>query len=191
VTVTGPGPDSIGPIRGTSTRRAMTLGAASTGRAIGCGHFTGTFTAVARTVPVLRRALAKLAANAGAVDEQVDAVRLAVSEAVTNVVLHAYRGSPGPVHVSADLAGSELWVLVADDGCGLRPGADSPGLGMGLALIAELTDDFAIVSRSSGGVEVRMRFTVGARPGPPDERQPRGSDASARAAAGPVFSTTR
>jgi anti-sigma regulatory factor (Ser/Thr protein kinase) len=168
----------------------MTLGAGSTVRAISRGHFTGSYPAVAATVPVLRRAIAELAAEAGAPERQVDAVRLAVSEAVTNVALHAYRESPGPVHVSADVAGSELWVLVADDGCGLRPVAGSQGLGMGLALIADLTDDFAIVSRSSGGVEVRMRFNVGAGRERPLGGQSRGSDASARPAAGPVFSTT-
>jgi anti-sigma regulatory factor (Ser/Thr protein kinase) len=167
----------------------MTLGAGSTGRAIGRGHFTGTYPAVPRSVPVLRRALAAVAAEADASEDQVNAVRLAVSEAVTNVVLHAYRDGSGPVHVSADLAGSELWVLIADDGCGLRPGADSAGLGMGLAVIADLTDDVTIVSRSSGGVEVRMRFSVGSQPGRPGA-QLRGSDASARAAAAPVFSTT-
>jgi anti-sigma regulatory factor (Ser/Thr protein kinase) len=168
----------------------MTLGAASTVPAIGRGHFAGSYPAVASTVPKLRRALAELAAEAGAAEKEVEAVRLAVSEAVTNVVLHAYRDSAGPVHVSADLAGSELWVLIADDGCGLHPVTDSPGLGMGLALIADLTDDFSIVSRSSGGVEVRMRFNVGARPRGPHGGQLRGSDASARTAAVPVFSTT-
>jgi serine/threonine-protein kinase RsbW len=167
----------------------MTL-APSTSRAIGREHFKATYPAVAAAVPMLRRALAELAAEAGATVEQVDRVRLAVSEALTNVALHAYRDGSGSVHVSADLAGSELWVLIADDGCGLRPAADRPGLGMGLALIADLTDDFAIVGRSSGGVEVRMRFNVRVGPSLRDDGQPRGSDASARTAAGPVFSTT-
>jgi serine/threonine-protein kinase RsbW/stage II sporulation protein AB (anti-sigma F factor) len=167
----------------------MTSGAASTVRAIGRGHFTGTYPAVPDVVPMLRRALAELAADAGAAREQVDAVRLVVSEAVTNVVLHAYPDRLGPVHVSADLAGAELWVIVADDGRGLCPGADSRGLGMGLALIADLSDDFAIVTRSSGGIEVRMRFNVDVGPSRPHGGQPRGSDASARTAAGPVFST--
>jgi hypothetical protein len=68
---------------------------------------------------------------------------------------------------------------------------------MGLALIAEASDDFSIVTRSSGGVEVRMRFRLG----PDVSRAPaaragrrgghaRGSDASAPFAASPVFSTT-
>ena len=119
---------------------------------------------------------------------QRDAVRLGVSEALTNAVLHAYRGGSGSVYVSADVACAELWVLIADDGCGLRAVADSPGLGMGMALIADASDDFAIVSRSSGGIEVRMRFAIGS-----DQRfddQPRGSDRSASRPAWPVFSTT-
>jgi anti-sigma regulatory factor (Ser/Thr protein kinase) len=159
-------------------------------------HLTGSYPAVAENVGVLRRALAKVATDAGGTKEQVDAVRLAVSEALTNVVVHAYRAGSGEVHVSADLASSELWVLISDDGCGLRATPDSRGLGMGLALISEASDDFSIVTRSSGGVEVQMRFRLGpdvsvreaggARRG----GYARGSDASAACAAAPVFSTT-
>jgi anti-sigma regulatory factor (Ser/Thr protein kinase) len=176
----------------------MTLGAASSVNTGRREHLTGTYPAVPETVPTLRRALARLAADAGATDEQVAAIRLAVSEALTNVVVHAYAdpatppGSPprpGPLHVSADVAGSELWVLIADDGGGLRPGSESPGLGVGLALIAAAADDFDVVSRSSGGIEVRMRFGIG--PDSADGDQPRGSESSARTPARPVFSTTR
>ena len=149
-------------------------------------HFKGTFAADPTTVTVVRRALCTLAADAGGTDEQIAAVRLAVSEALTNAVLHAYRGGEGSVYVSADVASTELWVLIADDGCGLRPAADSPGLGLGLALIADSCDGFAIVSRSSGGIEVRMRFNLGVT----GEDQPRGSDSSASRPAWPSFSTT-
>jgi anti-sigma regulatory factor (Ser/Thr protein kinase) len=148
---------------------------------------TGSYPAVAETVPLLRRALATLATEAGGTKEQVDAVRLAVSEALTNVVVHAYRAGSGEVHVSAGPASSELWVLIADDGCGMRPKPDSPGLGMGLALIAAASDDFSIVSRSNGGVEIRMRFRLGSDA---PRGQARGSDSSATFAASPVFSTT-
>jgi serine/threonine-protein kinase RsbW len=168
--------------------RAMTVGRMSIMNASGCEHLSGTYPAVAETVPMLRRALADLAADAGGTPRQVTAVRLAVSEALTNVVVHAYRGSSGSVHVSADVASGELWVLIADDGCGLHTVADSPGLGMGLALMSEVSDDFAIVSRSTGGIEVRMRFSLGPDRLPDD--QPRGSDLSADRPAKPIFSTT-
>jgi anti-sigma regulatory factor (Ser/Thr protein kinase) len=107
-----------------------------------------------------RHRLSDFAAAAGATERQIEAVRLASSEAMTNAVLHAYRGEPGKVHITAARVSSELWVLVADDGCGLEPQADRPGLGLGLGLIARLSDHMTIAPRASGGTEVRMRFTL-------------------------------
>jgi anti-sigma regulatory factor (Ser/Thr protein kinase) len=107
-----------------------------------------------------RHLLTDFAAAAGATERQIEAVRLASSEALTNAVLHAYRGEPGKVHITAARVSSELWVLIADDGCGLEPQADRPGLGLGLGLIAQLSDHVAIAPRAGGGTEVRMRFTL-------------------------------
>jgi anti-sigma regulatory factor (Ser/Thr protein kinase) len=104
--------------------------------------------------------LGDFAREAGAEPRQVDAVRLASSEALTNAVLHAYRAEPGSVYVTAAVVAEELWVLVADDGCGLEPRAGRPGLGLGLGLIAQLSEELAIVPRASGGTEVRMRFNL-------------------------------
>jgi serine/threonine-protein kinase RsbW/stage II sporulation protein AB (anti-sigma F factor) len=111
-------------------------------------------------VPRLRRALSDFAAEAGAAPDQVDAVRLASSEALTNAVLHAYRGRPGNVYVSAALVSRQLLLLVADDGRGLEPRTDRPGLGLGLGLISQVSDDLSIVPRGGGGTEVRMRFDL-------------------------------
>jgi serine/threonine-protein kinase RsbW len=147
------------------------------------------YPAISASVPEARSAVAELAEVAGASEEQRDAVRIAVSEALTNVVVHAYQGGPGMIHVSAAVAADELWVLVADDGCGLHPREDSPGLGVGLALIAEASDGFAVVKRSSGGTEVRMRFVLEAALSPDDDYG-RGSSVSAVRPASSVFSTT-
>lgn len=118
------------------------------------------FEATADSVTEARTRLAAFAADAGATTAQIDAVRLAASEAMTNAVLHAYRGEPGAIHVDAGVRSAELWILIADDGCGLEPRADRPGLGLGLGLISQVSDDFAIVSRASGGTEVRIRFNL-------------------------------
>lgn len=123
-----------------------------------------TYEAKPSVVAVARAAVAEFAANAGATDAQIDNIRLAASEAVTNVVLHAYRGEPGQIQVTAALAGRELWILVADEGGGMQPRADRPGLGLGLGLISQVCDDMAIVPRSSGGTEVRILFTLDAAP---------------------------
>jgi stage II sporulation protein AB (anti-sigma F factor) len=119
-----------------------------------------TYEASPGSVAEARSKLADFAAKAGATPSQVDAVRLAASEAMTNSVLHAYRGGPGLIYVNAAVASEELWILISDDGCGLKPRAGRPGLGLGLGLISEVSDDFAIVSRATGGTEARIRFNL-------------------------------
>lgn len=120
-----------------------------------------TFPAEPESVGLVRAALRDFALEAGADQCQVDAVRLAGSEAVTNAVVHAYSDQPGDVYVTAAFVSGELWVLIADDGCGMEPRARRPGLGLGLGLISQVTDELAIVPRASGGTEVRMRFNIG------------------------------
>jgi anti-sigma regulatory factor (Ser/Thr protein kinase) len=124
------------------------------------GNLDEIYNATADSVPRARRRLADFAKAAGATPRQVDAVRLAASEAITNVVLHAYQGQAGSIYVNAAVVSDELWILISDDGCGLQPRADRSGLGLGLGLISEVSDDFAIVSRATGGTEVRLRFNV-------------------------------
>lgn len=120
-----------------------------------------TYPAVAASVPRAREALSTFAQSAGANDDQLDAIRLAVSEAATNVVVHAYDDAPGRIQLDAGLSSGELWILVGDEGVGMRPQVQSPGLGFGLSLISQVCDEFEIAKRSSGGLEVRMRFLLG------------------------------
>jgi serine/threonine-protein kinase RsbW len=120
------------------------------------------YPAVADSVPRAREALSTFARSGGATDDQLDSIRLAVSEAATNVVVHAYEEDSGRIQLDAGLSAGELWVLISDDGLGMRPQIQSPGLGFGLSLISQVCDEFEIAKRSSGGLEVRMRFAVGA-----------------------------
>jgi anti-sigma regulatory factor (Ser/Thr protein kinase) len=147
------------------------------------GGVSESYPAVAESISRAREALAGLATAAGACSDEVDAIRTAVSEAMTNAVLHAYRGSgTGRVHVAATVAGCEFWILVADDGGGLRVRPDSPGLGFGLTLIAQVCDEFTILERAAGGTEVQMRISL-ARAGAARRDHSRGSVPSATAPA--------
>ncbi len=121
---------------------------------------TVTYPANPASVAVGRRAVAAFAERAGADHGQVEAVRLAVSEAMTNAVLHAYRDDAGEVQVTAARVCDELWVLIGDDGCGLQPRTDRPGLGLGLAIISQVSDEMEVVPRAAGGTEVRMCFVL-------------------------------
>jgi anti-sigma regulatory factor (Ser/Thr protein kinase) len=119
------------------------------------------YPALPESVPIARRALAAVAAAAGAAGDRLEEIRLAVSEALTNAVVHAYRnGDAGRLHVTAAVTSGELWILIGDDGRGMHARNDSTGLGIGLSLISGLSDDFAILTRASGGTEVQMRFDL-------------------------------
>src|SRR5205823_11832365 len=95
------------------------------------GTLTQSYEAAARSIPAARQAIVQFAARAGAGGELLDSVRMAASEALTNVVQHAYDERPGRTHVTAALAGGELCLLVADHGHGLCPRTENRGLGLG------------------------------------------------------------
>jgi serine/threonine-protein kinase RsbW len=92
-------------------------------------------------------------------------IRLAVTEACTNVVVHAYPdGSEGPLEMLAMLLDDELTVIVRDEGRGILPRADSPGLGLGLPLIASLAESVQLGRDQQDRTEVRMTFSLSAAP---------------------------
>jgi serine/threonine-protein kinase RsbW len=121
-----------------------------------------------QAVGVLRRELGAFAMRLGAGDAVREAVMLAVSEALTNVVVHAYVDrDPGAMSVEAwpDEDG-HLRVLICDEGRGMVPRTDSPGLGVGLSLMAQTADEVRVANRhdAPGGI-VSLRFAL--RRGPP------------------------
>ena len=112
-------------------------------------------------VRLARREVEAYAREHGAVDPS--GIALAVSEAVTNAVIHAYidQPAPGDVEVFAERhAGNGLEIQVCDDGRGPKPRSDSPGLGVGLPLVAKLAQRFRVESRPTGGTAVKMVFPV-------------------------------
>jgi serine/threonine-protein kinase RsbW len=116
--------------------------------------------AVARSVGDARRRVAAFAAEVGADRDLQARVALAVTEAATNVVMHAYPARASrPLHVAADFEDGGLEVVVADEGEGLRP-RRSPGLGAGLGIIAETCDEVVVREREGAGLELWMRFHV-------------------------------
>ena len=89
-------------------------------------------------------------------------IRLAVSEAVTNAVMHAFRGrADGTVTASVTMDDPEwVEVRVTDDGSGMAPRDDSPGLGLGLPLIATLAESLELGKDDDDRTEVRMTFSL-------------------------------
>jgi serine/threonine-protein kinase RsbW len=116
--------------------------------------------AVAVEVAGIRRAVLAAAEACGLSDAGCADVALSVSEACANVVSHAYRdaAAPGPLYVETYRHGDEFVVVVSDEGTGVAPRPNSPGLGLGLALIARLTQRLEIGSNGLGGAKVTMAF---------------------------------
>ena len=108
-------------------------------------------------VRMLRREMASMAEDCGMDAQGVADVRLAVTEAATNAVMHAYANGDGELRVTAVVGDGELAIVVADTGPGLVERDDSPGLGLGLAIIASLSARLRVVSHP-GGTEVHMAF---------------------------------
>lgn len=142
----------------------------------------------AEGVGVVRQALAGLA-EALAIDAAVlSDMKMAVTEACTNVVVHAYAApatGADPAKPSGaangttaqtldvDLTADEvsLTVAVRDHGGGMNASDGSggtPALGLGLPLIAALSDDWQISDPEGGGTEVRMRFEYSRQQDPVD-----------------------
>lgn len=109
-----------------------------------------------------RQAVIDFARENGAVGQLLTDIALAVSEAVSNVIIHAYRElpKPGAVSVEVERDRDALRIIVRDDGPGIAPRADSPGLGFGLTLIARAAHALEIRARPEGGAEVCMIFNL-------------------------------
>jgi anti-sigma regulatory factor (Ser/Thr protein kinase) len=120
--------------------------------------------AMADNVPLVRHALRGLLEAAGVADDRVSDITLAVTEACANAVLHAYAKQPrGTFEVSARLdERGGLAVLVRDHGSGMAPRVDSPGLGVGLPVMAAIAQSLEIDAPPGEGTLVRMTFDLGA-----------------------------
>jgi len=121
----------------------------------------------------LRRRVASFAALAGMGDDELAEMQVAVSEALTNVVLHAYGAAAevGDVRIDAEIRVHELVVCVRDYGPGLQAHQNSAGLGLGLSIIARLSKSYDTRRCDDGGTELTMNFALRGQE-PPAMRRP-------------------
>ena len=107
-------------------------------------------------------------------DEIAD-VKTAVSEAVTNAIIHGYEGGEGKVCVSCRLNGNQAVITVEDEGVGMEDVKKAmepfyttkPELersGMGFAFMEAFMDDLEVISQPGLGTEIRMKKKLGTTP---------------------------
>ncbi|MCI8951461.1 MAG: anti-sigma F factor [Lachnospiraceae bacterium] len=104
--------------------------------------------------------------------EEIDDVKTAVSEAVTNAVIHGYRQHPGTIYIEAAITGQELTIIVTDHGTGIGDlkkamepmyTSDNSGerSGMGFSFMEAFMDQLEVESQIGKGTTVRMKKRIG------------------------------
>jgi anti-sigma regulatory factor (Ser/Thr protein kinase) len=112
----------------------------------------------AENVALVRQVIGALAEALAFPPKTIEDIRLAVTEACTNVVRHAYRDREGPLEIVIEPSGDRLTVVVGDRGTGIMPNPASDGPGLGLPLIAALADSFDIDHAPHRGSRLSMQF---------------------------------
>ncbi len=121
-----------------------------------------TIPAKAEYVLLGRLALSGITRMRSLADETVSDLKLAVTEACTNSVRHAYGSNGGTVDIVYELHDDRLVVEVSDDGTGFDPDEveqteELTEGGLGIAIIRALADEFEVGDRDDGRGS-RLRF---------------------------------
>lgn len=130
-------------------------------------YVTLEFPAVPENVEFARVAVACFASQINSFTlEEIDDVKLVVSEAISNTVLHSYDVSGGLVRLSAARNGDTLTVIIEDFGKGIADvdqakapafTTDPDRMGMGFTIMEALSDELRVSSVPGKGVKVEMR----------------------------------
>jgi serine/threonine-protein kinase RsbW len=116
--------------------------------------------AAPENVGVVRHLLGVLDEVVGMRHAAVEDVRLAVTEACTNVLRHAYGGTPGPMEIVVAPLGDTLTVIVSDRGRGGAPSPDVAGPHLGLRIMAALSQSIEVEQHAGTGSRVSMTFPL-------------------------------
>ncbi|MBJ7354539.1 MAG: ATP-binding protein [Thermoleophilaceae bacterium] len=116
--------------------------------------------ALPENVMLVRQALDGAARGIGASSDVIDDLKLAVTEACSNVVKYAYRGASGELVVSFEPLEDGFIVFVQDSGSWLNRGSDEDAAGgLGIPLMEAVTRDLEIGSNGQG-TTVRLEFAL-------------------------------
>ncbi len=124
------------------------------------------FLSLPENVAFARAAVAVFASRLDFTVDEIDEIKVATSEAVSNSVVHGYRGTSGEVRLILDVQDGALVITVEDDGCGIKDVAwatqaahttePEERMGLGLVFIHEYMNDVVVRSKPGRGTSVRM-----------------------------------
>lgn len=126
--------------------------------------------AVSVNESVARACISAFIAELNPTLEELGDVRCAVSEAVTNAIVHGYRGTAGYIYISVRLYDTrEVSIEISDNGCGIADVARARGAaystapdgeercGMGFLIMESFTDSLGVKSKVGKGTTVLLK----------------------------------
>ena len=121
-----------------------------------------------------RVTVAAFATQLNPIMEEISDIKTAVSEAVTNAIVHGYEGKEGTIYMDVEISGYKLSLRIHDDGVGIadvekameplfttRPQEERAG--MGFMFMEAFMDDLRVESEPGAGTTVFMEKTIGER----------------------------
>lgn len=125
-----------------------------------------------RNEAVARVVIAAIMTRTNPTLSEVEDVKTAVSEAVTNSIIHGYKNGEGTVRVEAYIEDRCIYITVKDKGCGIENVdkameplytsiTDGSRSGMGFSFMEAFMDDLKVVSTVGAGTEVYMKKKIG------------------------------
>ncbi len=131
------------------------------------------FDAVSQNESFARVAVAAFLTPLNPTVEEIADVKTAVSEAVTNAIIHGYENGPGKIKMVCSITGDILTVVIEDNGKGIenieqammplfttKPELERSG--MGFAFMEAFMDDLEVQSCPGEGTRVQMMKKIGA-----------------------------
>jgi len=121
-----------------------------------------------------RAAVAAFCSSLNPTIEEISDIKTAVSEAVTNAIIHGYENSVGDIEIQCRLKGQMVEIIIEDFGCGIvnvekakeplyttKPELERSG--MGFAVMETFMDELVVLSEKDIGTKVIMRKTINSK----------------------------
>lgn len=125
-----------------------------------------TFSSIAENVGIARLLIASVGAQLDLPLNDIEELKVAVSEAVSNAIIHGYRNIPNNlVYLDLDITGDTLRIVVKDQGCGIENveqamqpaySTDPERMGLGFVFMQSFMDELQVESVLEEGTTVTM-----------------------------------
>ena len=129
------------------------------------------FTALSENVGIARIVAATFAAQLDFTLNTLEEIKVAISEAVSNAVIHGYKNAgEGTVYMTLRLREAAVEIVIADEGCGIADveearqpafSSDPERMGLGFVFMESFMDELEVNSELNRGTTVRMIKSLG------------------------------